>query len=403
MDASTGTIGTSFRSQRHYGLDWLRIAAFGLLIFYHIGMVFVPGNWVIKSQTTYSWLIVPMTLLSPWRLTLLFAVSGFASAMLLGRSASVGAFAWSRAKRLLIPLAFGMAVLVPAEMWVRVQEHGYALGYLHFWLVDYWRWGDWMGYEFPSWEHLWFVAYLAAYTFLLALVLAWMPDRAARAGDALAHWLDHRSRLFWAPAALLATMKLSLLFVVPEKQGLFTDWSGHALYVPPFLFGFLLARHPQLWKPMERLWKPALAASAVAGAILVTVELTWQGDAWPPHAVMAIDRMARSAMGWMMTIALFRLADRMWNHDHPLRQTLGEAVFPFYLIHHGAIILTAWYLLPLGLPALVEFLILSAVTLAACLLFYLCGREIPPLRPLIGLGPRKRKPGATVKAVARPT
>jgi glucan biosynthesis protein C len=27
---------------RHFGMDWLRIGAFALLILYHIGMVFVP-------------------------------------------------------------------------------------------------------------------------------------------------------------------------------------------------------------------------------------------------------------------------------------------------------------------------------------------------------------------------
>jgi len=29
-------------STRHYGMDWLRIGAFALLILYHIGMYFVP-------------------------------------------------------------------------------------------------------------------------------------------------------------------------------------------------------------------------------------------------------------------------------------------------------------------------------------------------------------------------
>ncbi|QIG81372.1 acyltransferase family protein [Stakelama tenebrarum] len=400
MDARAGTIPIAVQGQRHYGLDWLRIAAFGLLIFYHITLVFVPGNWVIKSATTYEWLIVPATLLNPWRLALLFAVSGYASAKLLAKTGSVGAFAWSRAKRLLIPLAFGMVILVPVEMWVRVLQNGYDHGYTYFWLHDSWHWGRFFDTEFPSWEHLWFVEYLAAYTFALALVLAWLPQRADRVIAATAEWLSIRNRLLWAPAAALVTMKLGLLFVVPEKQGLFTDWSGHALYVPPFLFGFVLARTPALWAPMERLWRPALLASALAGAILIAIELTWQGDAWPPHAIQALDRAARYAMAWTMTLALFRLADRMWNRDHPLRATLSEAVFPFYLIHHGAIILTAWYLLPLGLHPLAEFVALVAATIAACLTFYIVGRDIAPLRPLIGLGPRRSKPAAVTPAAA---
>ena len=38
---------------RHFGLDWLRIGAFGLLILYHVGMVFAPWDWVVKSAVTY--------------------------------------------------------------------------------------------------------------------------------------------------------------------------------------------------------------------------------------------------------------------------------------------------------------------------------------------------------------
>jgi hypothetical protein len=34
---------------RHYGMDWLRVGAFALLIVYHVGMVFVPWNFHVKS------------------------------------------------------------------------------------------------------------------------------------------------------------------------------------------------------------------------------------------------------------------------------------------------------------------------------------------------------------------
>ena len=67
------------RAERHYGLDWLRIAAFALLIVYHVAMVFAPWHWVIKAHHTYLALTLSMALLTPWRLPLLFAVSGYAS------------------------------------------------------------------------------------------------------------------------------------------------------------------------------------------------------------------------------------------------------------------------------------------------------------------------------------
>ncbi|MFC3578551.1 acyltransferase family protein [Sphingomonas hylomeconis] len=374
-------------SQRHYGLDWLRIAAFGLLIFYHIAMVFAPWDWVVKSPQTYPALIVPMALLTPWRLPLLFAVSGYASAKLFDRSGSVRGFARSRTLRLGVPWAFAMLVLIPPEMWVRVREHGYPFGVGHFWFLDAWHRGIFYSIEFPSWEHLWFVVYLWAYTMVLAGLLLGAGGKRLQQG---CDWLAGGRRLLWAPIALLVAAKLALLFVVPERQGLFTDWAGHAEYLPIFLFGFALGRSTALWPAIHRAWKPAAAIAVAAGGIVVAMELRYQAHDVPPHAVMALDRAARLAMAWSMIVLLLHVAERYWNHDHRWRATLAEAVFPFYLVHHPVIVLLAWFTLPLGFGPWSEFALLFAGTAAACLIFYLAGRRIVWLRPLIGLRPRAR-------------
>ena len=377
------------RGGRHYGLDWLRIAAFALLIVYHIAMVFSPWPWVIHTDYNFPALIAPMALLTPWRLPLLFAVSGFASWHLFAKSGDPRTFLHARNLRLLIPLAFGMAVLIPVEMWVRVVDAGYPHGYLRFWTSDYWRIGDYWGRSFPSWEHLWFVVYLWAYTAVLALML-W---RGRRLYDLVIHrvvpWMTHGWRLVWVPAALLVIARLGLQFIVADEQGLLRDWAGHANYFPLFLFGFVLAGSPALWPVLRRLWRVALTLAAISGAAVVLVETSYPGNAVPPHWVMAVARVGQVAMGWAMTLVLIQCADRFWNRDHRWRTTAAEAVFPFYLIHQPAIVLIAWYTLPLRLSAGVQFLVLLAGTAATCTIFYLVGREIGWLRPLIGLGPRR--------------
>ena len=67
------------------------------------------------------------------------------------------------------------------------------------------------------------------------------------------------------------------------------------------------------------------------------------------------------------------------------RQMLTEAVFPFYIVHQSIIVLVAFWLAPLSLPGGVAFALLVAATLAGCWGFYLGGRAIGPVRPLIGL------------------
>lgn len=378
------------RGTRHYGLDWLRIAAFALLIFYHVAMVFSPWAWIIKTSHGYAELTVPMLLLTPWRLPLLFAVSGYASRKLFDRSGDVRDFAHSRALRLLIPLAFGMAVIVPPEMWVRVMEAGYPYGYLHFWAFDYVRSGIFYRCEFPSWEHLWFIAYLSFYTAILVGAVAWRGKRMFVELDRIADWLDVGARLLWVPVAVLAVLRLALLFIVPEHQGVATDWQSHLLYMPLFLFGFTLAGAPRLWYAIHRWWRGGLVMAALGGATVIAVEWAYPGTTVPPHHIMAVDRFCRIAMAWGMIMTLLHVAETHWNHDHSWRKPLAEAVFPAYIVHHPAIVLIAWYTLPLNFGPVGEFAVLLAGTATTCAIAYLVGRRIPWLRPLIGLAPVTR-------------
>ncbi len=389
---------TTTTSSRHYGLDWLRIAAFALLIVYHIAMAFSPWRWVVTTGHAYPALIAPMALVTPWRLGLLFAVSGYASATLVARGAGPAAFAGERSRRLLIPLTFGMLAIVPAEMWVRVLEAGYPHGYPRFWLVDGWRYGSYYGVAFPSWEHLWFLVYLWCYSMLLAGFVAW--DGAARWMDRVAAWLAVDARLLWAPIAVMTTVRLGALFVVPEGQGLFHDVAGHSQYLPLFALGFLIARRPALWRGLHRHAALAALIAVVSGAIVVGVELRYPGDTVPPHLAMAANRAARSVMGWSMVVTLFCLADRFANRDHRWRAPLGRAVFPAYIVHHPVIVLVTWFTLPLALNPWVEAAMLLVATVLACIAAYILARAIPSLGILLGVTPpRSARTGGSGRAI----
>lgn len=371
---------------RHYGLDWLRIGAFALLIVYHVGMVFAPWPWVVKWPETFPALIVPMALLTPWRIPLLFVVSGFATRRLLARTPRLRDFVHGRSLRLLVPLAFAMLVLLPPELWVRVRLAGDPDGLATYWLGDYWSPIVHYGRAFPNWEHMWFVVYLWAYTMALAALVATIG------ASRMQGWFDRLVtgyRLVWVPALVLAGTKIALMFVVPETQGLTTDWTGHAGYLPLFLFGFALGDSPALWLAIARTWTMALLTAAACGAVVVWVELAYPGNVVPGHAVMALDRAARLAMAWSVIVVLLRLADVALNRDHPLRRPLAEAVFPAYLIHHPVLVVLAWLAPGWGLAPGAGFVFLLGATAAACAIGYIVGRDIAWLRPMIGLAPAR--------------
>ena len=367
-------------------MDWLRIGAFGLLILYHVGMVFVPWGYHVKTEHPAAWVAIPMLATNAWRMPLLFVVSGFATAMLIERQGGrIGRFLKGRVPRLLLPLAFGMAVIVPPQTWVElVTQHGYGQGYLAFWLSDYFTAGAIDGIVVPTWNHLWFLVYLLAYTLALGLLLflpaSWRAAAGQLAGRALAG-----PRVILVPLALLY-VRLANHWPGPEETHDFVnDLHAHEAYFAVFLFGFLLAGSDAVWAAIRQWWRVA-AALAVAGyAVVILVAGVWLSADDPPLWSRIGFAMARDVQGWNAIVALIGLADRYWNRDHRWRATLNEGAFPFYVIHQTAIVVTAYWVIGHGVPPLVQFAVLLAATVAGCWGFYLVGRAIPPLRPFIGL------------------
>ena len=85
----------------------------------------------IKSPYASDAIEPLMMLTSPWRLTLLFVVSGAATHFLLLRR-SAGPFVRERSRRLLWPLLFAMLVVPPQSYYEVIQKGGYSLDYHEF-------------------------------------------------------------------------------------------------------------------------------------------------------------------------------------------------------------------------------------------------------------------------------
>lgn len=380
---------------RHYGLDWLRIAAFALLIFYHVAMAFSPFHWVINSTHRAHWLAYPLEAVAPWRLMLLFLVSGYASAMLMGKLGSLAAFARSRSRRLLVPLAFAMAVIVPPQSWVRqFVDHGYGHGYLHFWATDYFRFGSLAGETLPHWEHLWFLAYLWLYTLVLAGALA--AGLRLRLPDIVLG----RVGLLVVPVAILSCIRLGLEATIGTNHGLLDDWLGHAHYLPAFIGGFMLARDPRLWPALRRI-APWSAVVALAGvAIVTTTEYLWPDHGGWSDAQYILYESADSAFAWSMMLLLPVLADRFLNHNHRWRLPLSRAVFPAYIVHQTAIVLLVFALRDAGLTGAQEAAIVLASTIAACVAAWLVARLHPAAGAVLGYEAPRHSTRARLPATA---
>ena len=404
-------------TDRRLDLDWVRILAFGLLIFYHVGMYYVTWGWHVKSPFASTALEPLMRLSSPWRLSLLFFVSGCATAFLhercgplappaatpragarvgsgaiLASRGSPAGFVKSRTQRLLIPLALGLWIIVPPQSWAEITEAvAYRGGYLNF--LHHYALGDggWCREDClltPTWNHLWFVAYLWCYTMLAAF--AWRVlrrERLERLGAAVAKRL-RGPWLIVLPVAWLAAIRIALVARFPDTHALVDDWYEHANYFSVFALGLLLARETGVWEEIRRLRWAALALALVGYAFVATY-FGHYVDVSPPDWLRQVQRGVYATQAWCAIVAALGFA-RQWNPaDSRARRYLTEAIFPFYIVHQTAIVLLAHFMKPLGLRPPVEGPLLVAATVAICFASFEIVRRVGWLRPLFGLAPAR--------------
>lgn len=368
-------------SERQYGLDWLRIGAFALLILYHAGMFFVPWDWHVKTADPVEWLTWPMKAINPWRLCLLFVISGVVSRVLLTKLGASRSFAWSRSSRLLVPLLAGMVIFVVPQPWFELRDKGaYSESLLHFWLNDYFEFGGSRGTPLPTWNHLWFVAYLWAYSMMLAMagaMSAGFRQSAQRSFDTL----FAGSRMFLVPLVWLWFARAGLQPQFGETHALIDDPYAHAIYGFSFFFGVGLARSSSSWEAIRRNWKLALLAAVLGYGLIVYIDLSGAES----EAVLISRAGARALLAWGAIIGLLGLAQSHLHFDNGTRRYLTDAIFPFYIVHQTAIIVIGASLKLLALGSATEGVLVISGTVLACLATYEIGRRVAWLRPLIGL------------------
>jgi peptidoglycan/LPS O-acetylase OafA/YrhL len=375
--------------ERRYDLDWVRICAFMLLIVYHVGMYYVSWDWHVKSSRASSAMEPLMMLTSPWRLSLLFLVSGVATGYLLAKQGG-SKFLRQRSVRLLVPLVFGMAVIVPPQSYLEVVEKiGYSGSYLEFWGRyisgdhGFCRGSDCL--RVPTWNHLWFVAYLWVYTLVLYVAVRLFPP--------LIGWLRRRAEqgfaglgvLFW-PALFLAIIDAALYGRFPSTHALVDDWCNHASYGAVFLFGFALAGARAPWIAIERARWIALGFAILGWVFLCAYSGMYGGSAaGPPEGLKLLARLVFGAEQWVAIVAALGFARRHLAYDSAVRRYLTTAIFPVYILHQTVIVLMAHTLKPAHLNPGVEAFLLVLVTGSVCFLGYEGIRRVPLLRPLFGL------------------
>lgn len=369
---------------RRYDLDWLRVIAFGLLIFYHIGMYYVTWGWHVKSVHAGPFAEPLMRLLSPWRLSLLFFISGVALKFAVDKMQA--GFTRKRFFRLFIPLMAGVFLIVPPQAYYELLGKGeIAAGYLDFYKI-YLSADQSYSIILPTWNHLWYVAYMLVYT-MAVLPLMPMIGRWAAAMDT--PWFERLmagGRVLVLPGLLFVLYRFTTDRWFPEEtHALVDDWGGHVRYFSYFLLGILLAKNAAFWRAIALVSRSGPLLAVGLAVVLSAAWANWAGVSDQPFAVVVAQAL-RPLYAWVVIASLLALGQQYLNRKSPLLAYLTTAIFAFYILHQTIIVVAGVWLSGYGLPVVVEFAALVTLTFGGCYILYeFVIRRVGLLRPLFGV------------------
>jgi len=236
-------------TDRQSYLDWLRLFAIFGVLFFHSAMPFAAEEgWHIKNKETSSLFTEFNFWLSRFRMPLLFFISGAVSYFILIKK-SAKQFVGIRFNQLMIPLLFGMLVIVPPQIYLERLNAGFNGNYFDFYPRIF------EGRPYPdgdtSWHHLWFILYLFIYNLVAAPFFAWMTSKTGKRWMNRIQWMASGKWIYLLilPGVIVYT-SLSLQF--PQTNDLIHDWSRLPYWFLFVLVGFVCIAFQPFAESLER-------------------------------------------------------------------------------------------------------------------------------------------------------
>jgi len=341
--------------RKHY-IDNLRALTVLLLFPYHVFMIYntwgepwyihggeiAPTSWFVRI----GWL---------WMMPILFVVAGISTAYAL-RKRSIGEYVKERAGKLLVPLVFGVLLIVPVQSYIAGIHFNNEANYLNFFT----KFTDLSGYDggfTPG--HLWFILYLFAISMAcvpLILLAKKFPVMMKFAGK--------------IPFPALLFIGILPLLIHPLGD---IDGKSIGEFAGYFLLGYFILSDEKVLEKLER-WRFLLLGLSIVGfaETILTNHFFNEG-------------ICREFFTCFHIMALLGLSKRYLNFSNRLTAYLSKSSFGVYVFHQSWIVVVAFFVLKfIHIPAL-QILVILPLSIVLTFLTNEALKRVPPLRWMYAL------------------
>lgn len=351
---------------RKYYIDNLRWLCVLLLFPYHTFMVYnaFGESFYIKGPDIASVSKVIIGIY-PWIMPLLFVIAG-ASSMYALKARPPREYIKERISKLLVPLLFGILLLVPMQTYfAEVFHNQYAGGYLQQYALFFTKPTDLSGYHggfTPA--HLWFLLYLFVISFV-CLPIMWRYQKSKK-----------KPAVHKIPLPALLGM-----FIIPVFSQAILDIGGKSVgeYLTYFLFGYFIISDDMVQGKLEK-YRFVLLGLALLGLIPYTL---W-GLKLEARSV-ALFELLYSFSAWTAVLAALGLGKRYLSFHNKWTEYLSRASFSIYVFHQQWIVLAAYFALMWVKNIPLQMVFIIAVSTICTFLSYAVLKRVSVARLMFGM------------------
>jgi glucans biosynthesis protein C len=378
--------------ERLYEIDWLRVIAFYLLILYHTGMFFVPWDFHFKNAQTSELFELWMVPLNQFRLPLLFMISGM-GVFFAFKHRKVGAFLGERSTRLLLPLAFGMFVIVPPQMYCEYQFKGANFSnYLEF----YKKVLEFVPYPKGSfsWHHLWYIIYIFTYSLLAIPLLKYLKgSNSQKFKEKILVFFSKTGRIYLFILPLLAVY-YGMALQFPTTHALIGDWYNLTYSFVFFLCGIIIISTKGLWDVIEKQRRTSLIIAIIPSLFL------WLFVWGPTFTIMDENTTAffffygalKNTFVVCFLLAILGYSRKLFSKTNKFLKYSTEAVYPFYILHQSVMMVLGYFIIQQPWGILPKFILVALITFGGSILIYeICIKRFNVMRVLFGMKIKPKK------------
>jgi len=374
---------------RRYDLDWLRLIAFGILIYFHTAIIFIPGGLpLIQNDVNSQWMDGFVTFSSQFRLALLFLISGVGVAFARRRRSS-REFIAERSQRLLIPFTIGLLLVVPVCVYFeRLHLNEFTGSFLAF-LPSVFSTGVYPSGNL-SWHHFWFIGYLYIFCLLGLRVFTWFEGTSGQSClDRIANYCKG-SRIYHF-IGLLLIVEIPLRVFFPGFRDLVHDWASFGHWFLMFLAGYVLANRPAILDEINKMRFISLIGAVVSTALYFSIFYEYNQPPltrdtanvlflYPLFCVVTI------TLAWCCLLTCLGFAAQHLRFSNRVLVYLNESVYPLFILHLTVIAMLGYVITPFDVSIAAKYMLITTLTIVICLASYhLLIRPFNTMRFLFGV------------------